>query len=501
MLTTVVIVVLVLLGATVFLVLERTWLFPRSQPDARPLEHPVDVDADAVARHVSDMIQVPIVSRFDGAPPEPQLFDRLCTLLQGSYPLTHRALRREIIGQSLLYQWQGTNPDLEPVLFAAHEDVVPVDPETVSRWQVDPFAGTISDGSVWGRGALDDKSPLVTIFEAIEALLRRGFVPARTVYLAVGQDEESGGQNGAQVIAATLKRQGVHLEAVLDAGGAIVDGVLPGVRGSIALVGTSEKGYLSLRLRADAPSGHADAPSRDLAVERIARAVISLLASPFRPHLDLPAVTYHDLGTAVSWPMQMAFSNLWLFSALARRQLDATGPGSAAIRTTIAPTMLRAGTNDNVLPGSAEAVVNLRLFPGESIAGTIEHVRQAIRDPGITIETLPGASEPSPVSPDDGFAFNRLADTIRQVFPDALVAPYLVQSTSDARHYAALCANVYRFSPLVLDEQALATIHGENERVATRNLGTMVQFYARLADAWGAYELTQSDTRNTSEAA
>ena len=500
MLTTVVIIVLVLLGATVILVLERTWLFPRSQPAATPLEHPVAVDVDAVARHLSSIIQVPIISRFDGTAPDPQLFGRLYGLLETLYPLTHQSLKRELIGHSLLYQWQGTNPDLEPVLFAAHQDVVPVDPATADRWQVDPFAGEIRDGCVWGRGALDDKSPLTGIFEAVEALLHRGFAPARTIYLALGEDEEIGGQNGARIIAETLKQRDVHLEAVLDAGGAVVDGVLPGVGGSVALVGTSEKGYLSLTLHTDAPSGHSDTPSGDLAVERIARAIVALLNRPFTPHLDIPAVTYRDLGTAVSWPMQLALSNLWLFGGLARRQLSATGPGNATMRTTVAPTILRAGEKDNILPGSAEAVINLRLFPGESIASAIEHVRQAIGDPEVTIQTLPGASEPSPVSPDDGFAFNRLAGTIRQVFPKALVAPYLAQGTSDARHYAAICENIYRFSPYVLDKETLATVHGYNERLAVANLGSMVQFYARLADAWGAYELTQLDARTSSAA-
>jgi carboxypeptidase PM20D1 len=482
------IIVLVLLGAIVILVLVRTKLFARPQPAAAPLDNPVHVDLDTVVRHLSEVIQVPIISRLDSTPPDPELYTRLHALLERFYPLVHKNLKREVIGSSLLYKWQGTNPDLEPVLFTAHEDVVPVDPETADRWQVYAFAGKIRDGYVWGRGALDDKSSLIASLEAVEALLQRGFTPARTIYLGFGQDEEIGGARGARMIAETLKQRCIHLEAVLDQGGAIVDGIVPGVSGKVALIGTSEKGYLTLKLHTDAPSGHSATPSGDLAIYRIARALVRLVETPLRPHLNSPATMYRDIGVTASFVTRMIFANLWLFGGLARKRLSTTGPANATMRTTTAPTILRAGEKDNVLPGFAEAVVNFRLFPGDTIASVREHVRKVIDDPRVTFETMPGATEPSPVSPDDCFAFNRLADVVRQVFPLAVVAPYLVQVMSDARHYAIICKQVYRFSPYILDQEGFATIHGYNERLSIENLASMVQFYARLAEVWGAYE-------------
>jgi carboxypeptidase PM20D1 len=485
---TVLVTLLILLVAIAVLVLVRTARFTRHEPAAPLLDNPVDVDPDAVARHLSELIQVPIVSRHAGDPPDLQLFARLHALLESFYPLVHKNLKREIIGGSLLYTWHGTNPDLEPVLLTAHQDVVPVDPETADRWQVDAFAGEIRDSYVWGRGALDDKSSLVTILEAVEVLLQRGFIPARTIYLGFGQDEEVGGFQGGKIIAETLKQRNIRLEAVLDEGGAIVDGVVPGVDGKVALIGTSEKGYLTLKLHTDTPSGHSATPSGDLAIYRIARALVRLVETPLRPHLASPAAMYLDIGKKAPFTTRMVFANLWLFGALARRRLSATGPGNATMRTTTAPTVLRAGEKDNILPGFAEAAVNFRLFPGDTIASVREHVRRVIDDPKVTFETMPGATEPSPVSPDDCFAFNRLAVAVHRVFPNVVVAPYLVQAMSDARHYAIICQQVYRFSPYIVDKDALATIHGYNERLSVDNLADMVQFYARVAELWGAYE-------------
>src|SRR3712207_2202199 len=118
-----------------------------------------------------------------------------------------------------------------------HLDVVPVEPGTEKQWQEDPFGGRIADGFVWGRGAIDNKLSVLGTLEAVEMLLGEGFRPARTVHLAYGQDEEVGGTRGARAIAALLERRGVALEMVLDEGGVIGDGLLPGVAAPTALVG------------------------------------------------------------------------------------------------------------------------------------------------------------------------------------------------------------------------------------------------------------------------
>jgi carboxypeptidase PM20D1 len=140
--------------------------------------------------------------------------------LASAFPGVHAQLRREIVSQhSLLYSWQGSDSSLKPILLMGHLDVVPVEPGTQDKWQHDPFGGRIVDELIWGRGAIDNKSAVAGMLEAIEMLLAEGFRPARTVYLAYGHDEEVGGTNGAKQIAALLENRGVELEMVLDEGG------------------------------------------------------------------------------------------------------------------------------------------------------------------------------------------------------------------------------------------------------------------------------------------
>lgn len=189
----------------------------------------------------------------------------------------HAQLRRETVGvHSLLYTWQGSNPALNPILLVGHLDVVPVEPGTEGKWQQDPFGGRIADGLIWGRGAIDNKSAVVGTLEAVEMLVAEGFQPARTIYLAYGHDEEVGGAGGAREIAARLKSRGVTLEMVLDEGGVISDGILPGISGPVALVGIAEKGFVTIELSASGPGGHASLPPRQTAVGILNAAVARL---------------------------------------------------------------------------------------------------------------------------------------------------------------------------------------------------------------------------------
>jgi carboxypeptidase PM20D1 len=152
--------------------------------------------------------------------------------LEATYPQAHAKLSREVVaGYSLLYTWRGSDPQLAPVLLTAHLDVVPVTAEALPDWDHPPFAGTIADGFVWGRGALDDKGSLIAMFEAVEQLAAAGFAPKRTIYLAFGHDEETGGEEGAAAITALLRKRGVRLWLSLDEGLAVVSGTA-GISGS-----------------------------------------------------------------------------------------------------------------------------------------------------------------------------------------------------------------------------------------------------------------------------
>jgi carboxypeptidase PM20D1 len=421
---------------------------------------------------------------FDAAP-----FLALRDYLQSAFPRVHMHLQRETVGvHSLLYTWRGSNPYLKPILLIGHLDVVPVEPGTEKDWEHEPFGGRIADGFIWGRGAIDNKSAVLGTLEAVEMLLTEGFQPSRTVYLAYGHDEEVGGGAGAARIAALLRSRGVQLEMVLDEGGVVGDGILPGVSEPVALVGIAEKGFVTIELRTRAPGGHSSLPPRETAVGILSAAVARVEERPMAARLDGPTRQLFDrLGPRFPAVERAVFANLWLTEPLVRRRLEASPTTNAMVRTTTAPTILQAGTKDNVLPSSARAVINFRILPGDTVATVLEHVREAVNDSRVEIQVGGRFSaEPSPVSPTDSDAYRTLERTIRSVVPDAIVAPYLVVVVTDARYYTDLTRNVFRFLPLRLTQRDLERMHGSNERIGVGEYETAIRIYRQLvADAAG----------------
>ncbi len=477
----------------------RTSLFLRLPEPLEPVELP-EVDADIAAGHLSLAIRAKTVS-YDDQPPDALAFYELHRTLETLYPRVHATLEREIVSDfSLLYRWRGSNPELPAVLFCAHLDVVPAAEDSLDQWQRPPFSGDVADEQVWGRGALDVKGQLIALMEAAELLIKAGFQPERTLYFAFGEDEETGGRRGAAQIAALLAKRGESLEVVLDEGGAIVQGTLPGVELPVALIGIGEKGYLTLRLRVEQPGGHSSAPPPSAAIGILSRAIAAIEDHPFPARTAFLRETFRAIGAAASPALQLIFANQWLFGGLLRRRLSADPKTNAAIRTTAAVTLVRGGVKENVLPPAAEAVVNLRLMPGDTIPSALEHVRRAVNDQNVQIEVVEqGSWEATPLTSPDSPAFESLSRTVREVFPGALTAPYLVMGATDARYYAGLCENVLRLTPVVMTREDLDSIHSVNERISVAALGRMVQFYQRLIRLWCGAE--QADSPQTEEVA
>jgi carboxypeptidase PM20D1 len=402
--------------------------------------------------------------------------------LRRSFPKLHARLKREVTnGYSLLYEWRGTDTTLKPILLLAHQDVVPVEAGTESRWTEPPFAGRIAGGYVWGRGAMDDKSNLMAVLEAVERLIADGVTPRRTVYLAFGHHEEVGG-HGAARTAALLAARHVRLEYVLDEGGAIATGLVPGIPGPVALVGIAEKGYLSLELLVEAEGGHSSMPPAQTAAGILSAAVARLEARQMPRHIRGATAAMLDyIGPEMAFSIRLAVANRWLFGGLIERRFGAAPSGNAMLRTTTAPTMLQAGVKDNVLPSSARAVVNFRILPGDSVAGVLTHTRQTIDDPRVTITVLAGnVNEPSPVSPVASEDFRLLQRTLGQVAPGAVVTPWLVLGGTDSRQFTGLTSNVYRTGAGGIGPEDLARVHGTDERVSVKDYARSIAFYVQL---------------------
>jgi carboxypeptidase PM20D1 len=440
------------------------------------------------------LVRIPTIARPTSGPgprPDRTVFETLIAELPRLYPLVHTHLDRERLGHdpeggpgySLLYRWRGSDPAgaQTPTMLMAHYDVVAA---TDDGWQHPPFAAELVDHEgepvVWGRGAIDDKGALAAVFEAVERLLATGFTPRHDVLLLCGHDEEVAG-TGAQAVASELRERGIRPALVLDEGGAIVRDAFPGLDEPFALIGVTEKGITTLRLRVQQLGGHAASPPPFAATERLARAILRLNAAPARARLD-PTMRrmIRTLGARSRQPLSALFTRVDLTAPLILRALLRRGSEiTALLRTTRAVTELRAGHAANALPELAEATVNLRIAPWSSVDEAVDEVRKAIADELVEIDVLQ-PSEPSPVSPAEGEAWDDIVASIHEVHPNLLVSPYVMMQASDSRFMTGISDHVYRFTPFRLSADERACLHAKNERIRVSAFLEGVRSYEAL---------------------
>ena len=453
------------------------------------------MDEQQVAEHLAAAVRCQTVPQDDKGTPDPQAFQQLHQMLEATYPLVHQKLKRECVNDfSLLYTWLGTRPELEPVMVMAHQDVVSANP---ADWTHPPFEGVITGGFIWGRGTLDIKNQLIGIMEAAEALLQLGYRPERTILFGMGHDEETGGVNGSRVMGQLLKERGIHLAGIVDEGGGISAGLVPGVRGPVAAIAVSEKGYLTVEFTVHSTPGHSSTPPNQTAIGILARALALLEAHPLPVHLRRLRPLYHGIGKAAPLYVQVAFANVWLFSPLLKRWLVPNPEMNASMRTTTALTIFNGGVEDNTIPPEAKAFVNFRLLPGDTIADVLWHIKKTVKDERVKVKPVEGKfNEALPTSPVDSQAYKSLKYVIRQVFDNPPVAPYVMLGGTDCIHFVPVCDDIYRFTSLVMDESFRGLEHGIDERIPIEGMGRMVKFYARLMQVWGTKEMVLQPERN-----
>ncbi|MBU4435977.1 MAG: M20 family peptidase [Alphaproteobacteria bacterium] len=440
---------------------------------------PVDT-AKAVA-DLAQAVRFQTVSHQDKADDQPAEWDKLHAWLQTTYPAAHRVMTREVIAEhTLVYTWPGSNPALAPIVLMAHQDVVPVTPGSEGAWTHPPFDGVVADGSVWGRGSIDDKGSLITLFEAVDGLAAGGFKPVRTVILVSGHDEEVRGV-GARAAASLLQSRGVKAQFVLDEGMVVVaDNPVTGKPS--AIIGTAEKGYATLKIVAPAVGGHSSAPPPETGVATLARAVLAITDKPFPMKFSGPgADMLKALAPHASPVVKMAAANTWLFSPLLIKVTGKTPAGAAMLHTTIAPTMLKGSPKENVLPQDATAWINYRIAPGDSSAKVMAQAQAAVGKLPVQLSWTKTPDEPSKVSSTTSEAWKTLAGLAADE-SRAPVVPGLVTAGTDSRYLAPVAADVYRFQPLVLSVSDTKMIHGTNEHITVANVERMVRFYQRLVE-------------------
>jgi len=443
----------------------------------------LQVDEAAVAQRLAQGLRFATISDYKDADANAGEFDKLHAHLQASFPRLHAALKRETVnGKALLYTWSGTDSKAAPVMWMAHQDVVPVAPGTEKDWLQQPFGGAVHDGFIWGRGAWDDKGNLYAQMEAVEMLLAAGYQPRRTLYLAYGADEEVGGKRGAAAIAELLKSRGVRLEYVLDEGLMVTQGLVPGLKQAAAMIGVAEKGYASFKLDLETPPGHSSMPPQQTAIGMMSKALAQLESNQMPVRMaGLPQQSFETLAPEMGGLNRVVLSNFWLFSPLLERTLVKSPGINALMRTTTALTIVNAGVKDNVLPGTASATVNFRLLPGDTLAGVQQHMQSVIGNDRIRISPDGSSnSEASRVARQDGAGYATVNRTVREVFPDAVVAPGLMIGATDSRYFDQMSDSVLKFGPVRAGPEDLPRFHGTNERMSVKGYADMIRFYHQL---------------------
>lgn len=440
------------------------------------------VDETAAAGRLAGAIRFQTVSAYDNPDLNADAFLKLHDYIATNFPAFSKAAKREVVAKySLLYTWEGSDPKAAPVAFLAHQDVVPIAPGTEGDWLVPPFAGVVRDGYIWGRGSWDDKGSLFGLLEAAESLAREGFKPHQTIYFAFGHDEEVTGQRGAKEIAALLASRGVKLDFVLDEGMLILSGGFKGIDKPVAIVGVAEKGFASVALHSTAIGGHSSMPPRDTAIGIMSAALARLEAHQMPARLGATTLeTLDTLAPEMGMPDRAILANLWLTKPLVLYGMTSSPSTAASVRTTTALTIFNAGNKDNVLPAIADATVNFRLLPGDTLETVLAHVRTTIGDDRVGITPYPNNTDPPPVTGTASFSYRALNQTIREVYPDVLVTPGLMVAATDSRNYVNVTDKMFRFFPVRARPEDLSRFHGTNEKLSVENYVDIIRFYRRF---------------------
>lgn len=401
------------------------------------------------------------------------------TWVKSTYPSITKFAKIEIINQhSLLITIKGKS-NKSAAMFLGHFDVVPA-PDSLA-WKYKPFDGTIVNDTLWGRGALDDKNVVIALLEAAEYTLKKGLNLNRTLIFAFGHDEETGGKNGAAAIAKHLIEQKIPISFIADEGFGVMKGIVPGLKNNCAIIGLSEKGNVSIRLTVQALGGHSAWPNPENATSILSRGLGRLEKFQFPAHLDGPVRgLFTEASPYMDWGYRALFSNLWITSPLVKSVLLAGEKTAATLRTTHVTTILKSGTKENVVPPVAEAIVNLRLFPGDDIAYVLKEINRALDDSRIKAVVYQEGQVATPISPSQGDGYDQIKACIHAQFPETVVVPGLVITGTDCKNYIAVTDRMYRFVPFEFSNNNLSGIHGKNEYITRAQINQAKRFYIDL---------------------
>jgi acetylornithine deacetylase/succinyl-diaminopimelate desuccinylase-like protein len=367
------------------------------------------------------------------------------------------------------------NGSKRPLLILAHTDVVGVQRE---KWPVDPFGAVMKDGYIWGRGSKDDKPVLTANLITFLMLKRRGIPLDRDViFLAEsGEEADTAGVGINYVVGQHFDEVDAEF-AMTEGGGATMDGT--GV--TIVNIGTAEKLPARVRLVAKGIAGHGSVPRLDNSLIHLGAAVEKIGRWETPIHWNDTTRAYFEKLATISSPDKAAhYKDLFNSNTVnaAQQYLREKDPSRySMLRTSVVPTMLKAGIGPNVIPSEAEATIDIRAFPGEDIDQFYSEMEKVIGDPAVKIVPIPPARPPSSASRLDTEMYRVMEQVAKAVYPGAAVLPSMSTGASDQAQLRAKGIQSYGIGPASTEEDTLNyPAHGDVERLAELSLYPFVQY-------------------------
>lgn len=421
------------------------------------------------AEGLSRLIQVKTVSNADS-----KVFAEFRDVLAELFPAIHNTCNRILIyNDALLFKWKGKS-DKKPIVLMAHQDVVPADD---GNWVYPAFSGTIADGKVWGRGAMDCKNTLYVSMQAVEELISEGYTPDNDVYIALSDGEEVFGP-GAIKTKDYLKKEGVKPFIVLDEGGVILETAFPNMTKPYAMIGILEKGYADVKFIARSKGGHSSSPPKDNPVGRLAKFIVDIEKNDYFTKKLVPEAQemLSAMAPGMSGPLKFILSKLNVFKPLVTKVLPKTSSfGNALLSTTIVFTMTKASDAPNVIPQEAHAIANLRFAPHQGSDECFKILKTVADKYDIEMEVIASRdASPAVNTKSDGYLY--LTECIAKCFPDVGIAPYLIMGGTDCRYFQEISDCAMRFTPMKLSNEQVSAMHASNENIDIDTLGDGVNF-------------------------
>ncbi len=470
---TVILAVLCLLAVLLIIAAIRAILIKAKPADESGAVSCTPEEENKYAETLSAMIRVPTVSVAEGG--DKSIFYELHKVLRERFPLIFEKLEVNDLNANLLVRWPGKDSSKDALLLMGHQDVVPA---AENNWEHEPFSGDIEGGKIHGRGAMDCKCTVFAEWQAVEELLEEGFTPERDLYLSASTNEEIGG-GGVQKSVEFLKDKGIRLAVAMDEGGAIVDGILPGMSAFAAAVGLGEKGTANIKFTAKSAGGHSSTPPRHTPFARIAEFINDVEKhDPFKAKLS-PAVEamFSYIAPYLTFPLRFVLGNMWLFKPLVSLLMPVLSPATRAlVKTTYVFTMSEGSKAPNVIPSEATVVANIRPSFHQNLETCFDILKNIAAKYDIEAEIITGKSA-SAVTDLKSEELAYLGKCVNECLPGCCFAPYVQTGGTDCREMQPVTDNCLRFTPIRMDSQQLAAMHAANENIGVADIAKGVKFY------------------------